>query len=33
MEQKISKRFFVIQIITFELGIADSDNLEQDTCH
>ena len=33
MEQKIQKMFFVSQIIAFELGVANSLNLEQDTCH
>ena len=33
MEQKIQKKFFVFQIIAFELGVANSHNLEQDTCH
>ena len=33
MEQKIEKTFFVLQIIAFELRVADSHNIEQDTCH
>ena len=33
MEQKIGKKFFVFQIIAFELGVANSRNIEQDTCH
>ena len=33
MEQKIQEKFFVFQIIAFELGVADSLNLEYDTCH
>ena len=33
MEQKIQKKFLVFQIIAFELGVANSRNLEQDTCH
>ena len=33
MEQKIQKFFFVFQINAFELGVANSGNLEQDTCH
>ena len=33
MEQKIQKKFFVFQIIAFELGVANSHNLERDTCH
>ena len=32
MEQKIEKNIFVFQIIAFELGVANSHNLEQDTC-
>ena len=32
MEQKIEKNYFVCQIIAFELGVANSHNLEQDTC-
>ena len=32
MEQKIEKKFFVFQIIAFELGVTNSHNLEQDTC-
>ena len=30
MEQEIQKRFFVFQIIEFELGVANSHNLEHD---
>ena len=33
MEQKIEEKFFVFQIIAIELGIANSCNIEQDTCH
>ena len=33
MEQKIQKKFFVFQILAFELGVANSPNVEQDTCH
>ena len=33
MEQKIEKKFFVFEIIAFELGAAYSHNLEQVTCH
>ena len=33
MELKVQKKFFVFQIIAFELGVAKSHNLEQDTCH
>ena len=32
-QQKIKKMFFIFQIITFELGVANSNNLEQDICH
>ena len=32
-EQKIQKIFFVFQIIAFELGVANSDNIEQNICH
>ena len=32
MEQKIHKKFFVFQISVFELGVANSHNLEHDTC-
>ena len=31
MEQKIEKMFFVFQILTFELGVANSRNIEKDT--
>ena len=30
---KIKKKFFVFQIIAFELGVAHSHSLEQHTCH
>ena len=33
MEQKIQKKSFVFQIIAFELGVINSRNIEQDTCH
>ena len=33
MQQKNRKMFFVFQITAFELGVADCDNLEQDTFH
>ena len=33
MEQKIHKKFFVFQIIAFELGVANSRDIEQDICH
>ena len=33
MEQKIQNKFSVFQIIAFELGVGNSHNLEQDTCH
>ena len=33
MEQKIQESFCVFQIIAFELGVANSPNLQQDTCH
>ena len=33
MEKKMEKKFFVFQIIACELGVANSQNLEQDTCH
>ena len=33
MEQKIEKKFFVFKIIAFELGVANSCNLKQDTWH
>ena len=33
IEQNIDQKFFVIQKIAFELGDANSRNLEQDTCH
>ena len=33
MEQKIEKEFFVFQKIAFELGVANSSNIEQETWH
>ena len=33
MEQKIQKKLFVFQIIAFQLGVANSRNIEQDTSH
>ena len=33
MEQKIQKKLFVFQILAFELGIANSRNIEQDICY
>ena len=33
MEQGIDIKFFVFQIIAFELGVTNSCNLEQDICH
>ena len=33
MEQEIEKKFFVFQIIAFELGVANSRNFQQDTWH
>ena len=33
MEQKIKKKFFVFQVIAFELGVANSRNIEKDTSH
>ena len=32
MNQQIHKNFVVFQIIAFELGVADSPNLQKDTC-
>ena len=32
MEQKAETMFFVFQILAFELGVANSGNIEQDTC-
>ena len=32
MEKKIQKKFSVFQIIAFELAVANSRNIEQDTC-
>ena len=31
IEQKVQKKFFVFQIIAFDLGVASSHNLEQDS--
>ena len=33
MEQKIEKNFLVFQILAFELEVANSGNIEQDTTH
>ena len=33
MEQKIDKKFLVFHLIAFELAVANSRNIEQDTCH
>ena len=33
MEQRMQKMFLPFQIIAFELGVANSHKLEQDTCH
>ena len=33
MEEEVDKKFFVFRIIAFELGVANSHNLQQDTCH
>ena len=33
MERKIQKKIFVFRIIPFQLGVANSHNLEQDTSH
>ena len=33
MELKIEKNFFIFQIVAFELGMPNSDNLEQNTSH
>ena len=33
MEQRIENKFIVFHTIAFELGVANSHNLEQDTCH
>ena len=33
MEQKMKKKVFVFQIIEFELGVANSRNVQQDTWH
>ena len=32
IQQEIERKFFVFQIVAFELGVANSHNLEQDTC-
>ena len=32
MEQKSLKKFFVFQILAFELGVANSRNSEKDPC-
>ena len=33
MEQKIQKKCIVFQIMAFDLGVANSRNIEHDTCH
>ena len=33
MEQKIQKKLSIFQIMSFELGVANSHNLERDNCH
>ena len=33
MKQKIKKKVFVFQITGFELGVANSGNIQQDICH
>ena len=33
MEQKIQEKFFLFYITAFELGLANSCNIEQDSCH
>ena len=33
MQQKIERKFFVLQIIPFHFGVANSHNLEKDTCN
>ena len=33
MEQYIEENFFVFQIIAFELGVANSRSIKQDTSH
>ena len=33
MEQKIEKKFFVFHILAFELEVANSRDIEKDTCH
>ena len=33
MEQKTEKNIFVFQIIAFEYGTGNSQNLEKDTCN
>ena len=32
MKEKIQEIFFVFQILAFEFGVANSRNIEQDTC-
>ena len=33
IEEKIEIKFFVFQILAFEVGVANSRNIEEDTCH
>ena len=33
MEEKLQKKGFVFHIMAFELGVSNSQNFEQDTCH
>ena len=33
LEQKIHKKVFLFQVLAFELGVANSPNIQQDTCH
>ena len=33
IEQKIQEKFFVFQVIAFQLGVGNSRNIEQVTCH
>ena len=33
MQQKMQKKFFVFRVIAYQLGVANSHNLEQDTSH
>ena len=33
MKQKIERKFFVFRILAFQLGVANSHNIELDTCH